>query len=477
MTETEQSHAAPGAAPGGSPERLARRGDGRMIAGVAAGIADHFGVAPVVVRLAFVVLAAAGGTGVALYLAAWVLMPLDERAAAGAGPGPGRSVDPDWATLAALGAIVLGLLLLTVQIGGRLWGRFVVPVTFVSVGLALLWIWPRAQEGTAPSVPEALVRRMPTSTADAVAALVGTRRGSLVRLLAGAVLVVLGVGALFATTETFAAARRGLFATLVTAAGLALIFGPWLWRLATELGEERRERIRSQERAEMAAHLHDSVLQTLALVQRRAGDSREVVRLARRQERELRAWLLGGPDGAPRRGANGAHDVDGYQGAAGDRGADDPDGTGGTGDSPAAAPQSIPSSMPSHASLGAALEAVAAEVEEEHGVPVEVVRVRDCPIDGAAGALLAAAREAIVNACRHSGAPTVSVYLEVGDREATVFVRDRGCGYDPEAVAPDRRGVAESINGRMARHGGRSSVRTAPGEGTEVELTMRRGAS
>ena len=404
-----------------------------MISGVAAGIAAYLGVEVIVVRLAFVVLAVAGGAGLVLYVAAWLLMPVGEHGPARSGVG--RPGEPDWLTTAAVGAIVLGLLLLVAQIDGWFAWHFVVPAAIVAVGLALPWAWPLRQESAAPHLPEALARRMPTSAADAVAVLVGTRRGSLVRVLAGAALVAVGVGVLLATTQAFEAAREGLFATLVVAAGVALILGPWLWRLATDFGEERRERVRSQERAEMAAHLHDSVLQTLALVQRRAGDPREVVRLARRQERELRSWLLGAPDGAE------AVDTRGVT------------------------------------SLGAALEAVAAEVEEEHGIPIEVVRVRDCPLDGDTDALLAAAREAIVNACSHSGAPSVSVYLEVDDREATVFVRDRGRGYDPQAVAPDRRGVAESINGRMARRGGRSVVRTAPGEGTEVELTMQRGAS
>ncbi|HYL51104.1 MAG TPA: ATP-binding protein, partial [Acidimicrobiia bacterium] len=190
----------------------------------------------------------------------------------------------------------------------------------------------------------------------------------------------------------------------------------------------RRERIRADERAEVAAHLHDSVLQTLALVQRRANDPREVVRLARMQERELRSWLLAGGGPADTNGS---------------------------------------------ASLGVALEEVAAAVEAERGVPVEVVRVRDCPFDGME-ALVLAAREAIVNAAQHSGANSVSVYLEVEADEATIFVRDRGSGFELGGVPDDRGGIRNSIVGRMTRAGGHAAVRSTPGEGTDVELVLPR---
>jgi signal transduction histidine kinase len=164
-------------------------------------------------------------------------------------------------------------------------------------------------------------------------------------------------------------------------------------------------------------------------VQRRADDPREVVRLARMQERELRAWLLGGGE------SNGA----------------------------------------ANGSVGSALDALAAEVETEHGVPVEVVRVRDCPATGLQPLLLAA-REAIVNAVRHSGAPSVSVYLEVEPQRVSIFVRDRGRGFDPDAVAPDRRGISGSIVDRLARAGGAAKVRSTPGDGTEVEMSLPRVA-
>ena len=178
----------------------------------------------------------------------------------------------------------------------------------------------------------------------------------------------------------------------------------------------------------MAAHLHDSVLQTLAMMQRRAGDPAEVAALARRQERELRAWLAGRP--APGQSTR----------------------------------------------LAGALEAAAAEVEESHGVPVEVVVVGDRELDRGHEAVVAAAREAMTNAAKFGGGSPVDVYAESADSRTQVFVRDRGPGFDVDAVPADRRGVRESIVGRMERHGGRARVTSAPGAGTEVEIVLEERA-
>ena len=221
-------------------------------------------------------------------------------------------------------------------------------------------------------------------------------------------------------------ARDVLLAVVVVVVALTLILAPWWLRLVRGLTEERAERIRSQERAEMAAHLHDSVLQTLALMQRRIDDPREVAALARRQERELRAWLNG-------RRALGDADT-----------------------------------------VATCLEAAAAEVEEAHGVAIDVVAVGDAPLDKRGEALVAAAREALVNAAKFAGDASIALYAEVAPERIEVFVRDRGPGFEPERVPADRRGVRESIVGRMERHGGRALVYTAPGEGTEIELVIER---
>jgi signal transduction histidine kinase len=253
-----------------------------------------------------------------------------------------------------------------------------------------------------------------------------TRRMSLLRMVAGVFLVISGVGVFLATQGAFEAVRQGLLATVGIVTGLVLVFGPWWWRLGKDLADERRSRIRADERAEVGAHLHDSVLQTLALIQRNAGDPKSVVSLARRQERELRSWLHGEP------------------------------------------------MRPLSDSLSAAIEQLSSEVEELHGVAVDEVTVGDCPLDERLQALVGATREALVNAARWSGASTLAVYAEAEDDLVSVFVRDRGKGFDPAAVGEGHHGISDSIVGRMARHGGTATITSVSGEGTEVELVMRR---
>jgi len=206
---------------------------------------------------------------------------------------------------------------------------------------------------------------------------------------------------------------------------LLLVVGPWLWQLAVERDAERTARIRTEERAEVAARVHDSVLQTLALIQRHSEEPRRVASLARRQERELRGWLYG--DGA----------------AAGD-------------------------------TLGGALGAAADEIEELHGVRIELASGGDCALAEEMRPVVLAAREAMANAAKFSGADEIAVYAECADDRVSVFVRDRGAGFERAAVPSDRRGLAESIEGRMARAGGTATVVSAPGEGTEVELSLPR---
>jgi signal transduction histidine kinase len=253
-------------------------------------------------------------------------------------------------------------------------------------------------------------------------ALQGAYRGGFgVALIVGAALLFLYANGLLAGLGDLA------LTVLVVVAAVGLILAPFWWRLVRSLTAERAARIRSQERTEVSAHLHDSVLQTLALVQRQAGDPRAVSALARRQERELRMWLQ-------------------------DR------------DTPGA-----------DESLAGALAAAAEEVEAAHGVGVDIVTVGDASLDDHTRALTAAAREALVNAAKFAGDDgPVSLYVEADGERLQVFVRDRGPGFDPDAAPADRRGVRDSIVGRMARNGGRATIRPAPGRGTEVELTMER---
>jgi signal transduction histidine kinase/phage shock protein PspC (stress-responsive transcriptional regulator) len=394
---------------------LHRRAHGRWVAGVAAGLGATFRIEPNIVRLAFVLLTLAGGIGLVLYGLGWLLLPVDDVAA--------EVPTSDVVQVGALGVVVLGVLLVLRELGWWLGDEFVWPLALATVGLALVW----ARPGAATPTPPASFDRLPPAAAEALTVLVGTRRGTIARVVGGALLVVAGVVAFATSVGSWDSLRSVLVGTVIVVAGLAVALGPAIVRLVSALGEERRERIREAERADVAAHLHDSVLQTLALVQRKADDPREVRRLARRQERELRTWLLHGEE-----------------------------------------------FVPAAATLGAQLEAVAAQVEDAYGVQVEVVRVRDCPSDANLEPLVLAAREAMVNAARHSGADVVSVYVEVEPQRATVFVRDRGKGFDLDAVPSDRRGVAESIVGRLARHGGRATITSEIGDGTEVELAMAR---
>jgi signal transduction histidine kinase len=347
--------------------------DERVIAGVCAGIAQALAVDVTLVRLVFALLALAGGAGVVLYLALWLY---------------DRSEREWWVILAV---VVAGALLLhAVGISDRA----VAGLALIAVGLAFAW---RRGGASAPTRPVSY--------------------GGLALAAGGAVLLLSG-----------GSPNAAVLAPGAVAGALLLVAGPWLWRLAIERDAERAARIRTEERAEVAARVHDSVLQTLALIQRHAAEPRRVAAIARRQERELRGWLY----------------------------ADRPIGD-------------------ESSSLVAALSAAAADVEELHAVRVELASAGDCPVDEAVGALVLAAREAMTNAAKFAGVEEIDVYVEVEDESVAVFVRDRGAGFDRAAVPAGRRGLADSIEGRLERAGGRATVVTAPGAGTEVELRLPRG--
>ncbi len=403
--------------------RLGRSRTDRLLGGVCGGLARATGLDPLVVRVAVVALTVAGGMGALVYVAAWLLLPED---------GSDRSLAQDAATnrgkdlgeVLAIGSIVLGVILLVRATGFWFSDALVWPLLLAGVGLAV--IWRQAGDEDRSSLLRVVDRfPRPGATPAQPPADVRSRRAALARVALGVALVVSGVGAFLAASEAFSAVRQGILASAGIVGGLALITGPFWVRMGRDLASERRKRIRSEERAEVAAHLHDSVLQTLALIQRNADDPRAVVTMARRQERELRGWLFENERDLP--------------------GAD---------------------------TLAAGLARAGEEVEGLHGVSIDVVAVGDLPLDDRTRALVAAAREAMVNAAKWSGDETVSVYAEVRDGEASVFVRDWGAGFDPDTVAPDRHGVRESIVDRMNRHGGRAMVRSTLGEGTEVELRI-----
>ncbi len=417
----------PAPAAGYTPRRACRSSDDRILGGVAAGLARHLGLTVLQVRGAFLLACALGGLGVAAYGALWLVLPSDLRlernspgleAAGRTGMRPRRRRRlQDVGPLVALAAVAVGLLvLLQGAFAGWLWFW---PLLLALVGVAVLW----------RQADEAQRERWTDSSGrvDLVRAVVG--RGG----VAAYARIAVGVGLLATALLLFAVqtgrlgvARDILLAGLLGVAGLALVVGPWLVRLAGDLSEEREARVRSQERADVAAHLHDSVLQTLTLIQKHNGDSRMVATLARAQERDLRSWLYGDEAGAD-------------------------------------------------TTLASALRAAAAEVEDAHGVPVEVVTVGDGAVTERSRPLVLAAREAMVNAAKHSGAAKVDVFAEAGPGGVEVFVRDRGRGFDLGAVPADRLGVRGSIVDRMGRHGGAATVTTAPGEGSEVRLWMPAG--
>jgi signal transduction histidine kinase len=402
------------------------------IGGVAAGIARRFGIDVSLVRLAFVVAAAAGGVGLAAYALGWLVIPAGDSRPARVRIRSGRA-----AVEVAIGTafLLLAVLLAFRALGIWFSDAIVWPLVLIAGGGAL--IWRQSMGGTSATVAQEPVRALPAEppTADAESTVrEAGGRGAAVRETTRAavaisrtgigIVLVLAAGIVFLqATGALGAARDVLLAVIAAVVVLGVIFAPWVARLIRSLTEERAARIRSQERAEVAAHLHDSVLQTLAMVQR-SDNPAEVAALARRQERELRAWLAGRP--AP--GSSGR--------------------------------------------LAGALEAAAVDVEEQHGVPVEVVVVGDRELDQAHEAVVAAAREAMTNAAKFGAGSPVDVYAESDEVRTQVFVRDRGPGFDPATVPADRRGVSESIVGRMERHGGRARVTSAPGWGTEVEIVL-----
>jgi signal transduction histidine kinase len=402
---------------------LRRDAETGWVAGVCSGLGRRLGIDPIILRVGFGAATLAGGTGLMVYVLAWALVPEAGGSRTTMARLAGRR--ETWLVVGGITLLLLSLLLLLREWGLWFSDAIAWPLLLAGAGAALIW---RQSASAAPSeLPPAPARVRPDRPADPFRA----RRlptPALGPAAVGAALVVAAGLVFLWLNDALAPARDVLLAVVVVIVALTLILAPWWLRLVRGLSAERAERIRSQERSEVAAHLHDSVLQTLALVQRRAGDPREVANLARRQERELRTWLNGG---RPEPGD----------------------------------------------SLAGSLEAAAAEVEETHGVPIDVVAVGDAPLDERGAALVAAAREALVNAAKFAGAGaggSISLYAEVSEERTEVFVRDRGPGFDLAAVPEDRRGVRESIVGRMRRHGGRATFHSAPGAGTEVELVIER---
>ncbi|MGW7085711.1 ATP-binding protein [Streptomyces sp. NPDC054871] len=412
--------------------KLYRSGDGRWLGGVARGLAGHLGLPVVWVRLIFVGLFMADGLGALLYAAFWFFVPLGvggvdsqrppSAVTAETSPDGRRRLvarKPDKGQLVALLAMVIVAMVFVGNVDlGNSTKAYLVPTLLVAAGVALVW---RQADNARRARWMAVGRRRRTLT--------------IARAGAGVLLVGAGVSGIVVLQGSTSHLSSVLQAALAVLVGVALLAGPYLVRMMQDLSEERLMRIRAQERAEVAAHVHDSVLHTLTLIQRNAENAGEVRRLARAQERDLRQWLYK-PEGT------------------GKDEADEPD------------------------TLAEAVRRDAAEVEDKHGVPIEVVIVGDCPLDDRLTAQTQAAREAMVNAAKYGGeGGAVQVFAEVEGETVFVSVRDRGPGFDLDSVPDDRMGVRESIIGRMQRNGGTARLRAVPGGGTEVELEMERTAT
>ena len=407
----------------------------RIIAGVCAGLAAHLGWPVKLTRIAMAVMCLGAGAGFVLYGWLWIMVPtqeerekkeqvqasprsiadnyaraLREDASGGPNGGPGAGLAAGLGkagqreVLAGLALLLVAAAFLAQRLGADLnWGLFL-PFAAIAGGAVLAWtqLDERRRAGL-----------MNSAGAD--------RASGLVRLAAGLLLVVAGVLVVVSGSVSWDVLMAGLLASAAVLAGVALVFTPWAVKHWRDLEAERSGRIRQTERAEIAAHLHDSVLQTLALIQKRAGSEQDVIRLARAQERELRQWLYS------------------------DRArAED--------------------------NLVQCLRRIAAEIEDAYGHPIELVAVSDAELDERTEALASATRAAVLNAAQHAGG-TVSVYVECRPDQLEVFVRDRGSGFDLAAVPPDRIGVRGSIIGRMERAGGSAEIRSTPG-GTEVRLVL-----
>jgi len=429
------------------------RSNDRVIAGVCSGLAAHLGAPVQLVRIAMVVLAVGGGAGLLLYAWLWLLVPTAGEAArnesvafsprniagnfarsfgqrqdtvrpdgtagtagpparAAAGPALGNGGQAAWLMRRGGWEILLGAAL--VLAGGAFVAQLAgfdvpwetwLPLAAIAGGAVIAWM-------QLDNTRRAGI--MQRAGADGV-------HGA-ARLVLGLALVIAGIFAVVSGYISWDLMWPALFASLAVLAGVGLVLAPWALKYWKDLETERSGRIRETERAEIAAHLHDSVLQTLALIQNRASSEQDVTKLARAQERELREWLY--------------RDKRQEQGNLVDR-----------------------------------IKSVAAEVEDAYGQPVDVVAVGDTPMTDRHEALVHATREAVQNAAKHAGG-NISVYVECTPGSTEVFVRDRGPGFELANVPADRLGVRESLLNRMERHGGEARIRNT-GNGTEVQLSLK----
>ncbi len=406
----------------GVPQRpMMRSTTGALLGGVCAGVAVRLGLRERTVRLLFVVTCLFYGLGILFYAAAWLFV-----ARWGEDVSIARRLTHSRreSNMVLLGLLVTLLMLLSLGTFARHGAGIVVwPVLLSTVALIAIWMGSSRDE---KSHLEELAGAVPVLGA---ASAHGWRALAL-RVVPGIFFAILGLRLLSRIGGVVGAAVPAFLGGAVLTLGVAILLAPWWLDNVRALTSERRDRIRAEERAKIAAHVHDSVLQTLTLIEKSANNPSDVVRLARSQERELRQWLFA-PENAGKR-----EDADG--------------------------------------SFAQQLRHIESDVENDYGVTVELVIVGDCPGDTRVAAMSAATREAAINAAKWARVTRISIFGEVEPASLSVYIRDTGIGFDPSQVADDRQGINQSIMGRMRSFGGDAQIRSRPGSGTEVHLTLNR---
>lgn len=404
----------------GVPQRPLRRSNtDYILGGVCGGLAIRLGLRERTLRILFSLGALLYGAGALVYVALWLLVVRSGESQSIAK----RLIRPRRQTRVVLFTIVIAFVMALAlhAMAQRTAGGFVWILLLCAVGIVAVWRGSSSQERTQL---EGLLKSAPVIGG---ASARGWKAVAL-RVVPGVVLVIVGLNILNQIGGVWGAAVPALLGAAVLVGGLLVLLAPWWLQNVRDLSNERRERVRAEERAALVTHIHDSVLQTLTLIERAAGREADVVRLARAQERELREWLFN--------------------------------------------PDAVGSPSTAEGSFAASIAGIERDVERDYGVKVELVTVGDCDVDDRIRALVSAGREAAINAAKWSGAKTVSVYAEVEPERISLFVRDIGLGFDPESVAPNRQGIALSIRHRMAQCGGQATIRSAPGSGTDVQLVL-----
>ncbi|MDR6938631.1 PspC domain-containing protein [Arcanobacterium hippocoleae] len=414
----------------------------RIFGGVCRALSVHLGMPAWIWRLAFIMLTFTGVIPL-LYLLLWILVPWyrreyeieiqNQRLARGLDLGPtseDHESSKSWFLLVAVLISAGAFFLITTGIApGNREIRILGAGFMLLAGAGIIWSTPIDSQRN----------KRETTALNAARKVVAVIGGGI--CVVGAVILVLEI----APRNPF---FLSLTIALITVITLCLVFYPAVLRLKFSLRETAAQKARESVRADMAAHLHDSVLQSLALIRARADDADAVRTLARLQEQDLRKYLYS------------------------ERQNED-------------------------TSTAALLREIAQELERRYQKEINTVITGDCKPDTSVRAVLAATREAITNACKYGGEKEVSLYAELRQTMAgqksgetvqqahlavqkdhlilrqsiEVWIRDRGPGFDPHTIAPDRAGIRDSIIGRLRRIGGSAEIRSPlQSGGTEVHL-------